>query len=129
MFIPKQYHLHALAPASILLLLLSSMPAAIAQTQATPDNSATNKSQNQSTTADQQKNNVSDRELTAKIRRSVVADKSLSMYGHNVKIIVAGGSATLKGPVHSEAEKQTIGQKAADIVGASKVSNELTVKQ
>ncbi len=50
------------------------------------------------------------------------------MYGHNVKIVVVGGSATLKGPVHSEAEKQAIGQKAADIVGPGKVTNEITVK-
>ncbi|AXC10243.1 transport-associated protein [Acidisarcina polymorpha] len=129
MFILKQRLVPAFAPASVLLLLLSSVPAATAQTQGTPDNAGTNKSQNQSATADQQKNNVSDRELAAKIRRSVVSDKSLSMYSHNVKIVVAGGSATLKGPVHSEAEKQAIGQKAADIVGADKVSNELTIKQ
>ena len=69
------------------------------QTQTTPDNSANNRQQNQSRTADQQKNNTSDRELTAKIRRSVVADKSLSTYAHNVKIIVSGGAVTLKGPV------------------------------
>ena len=35
-------------------------------------------------------------------------DKSLSTYGHNVKIITKDGSVTLKGPVRSEEEKQAI---------------------
>jgi hyperosmotically inducible protein len=117
------------APLGVLLLSFSLLPAAFAQTQAAPDNSANNRVQNKSKTADQQKNNTSDRELTAKIRRAVVADKSLSTYGHNVKIIVLGGAVTLKGPVHTEAEKQTIATKAADVVGQDKVTNQLTVKQ
>ena len=59
-----------------------------------------------------------------------MADKSLSTYGHNVKIIAQNGSVTLKGPVHSEEEKQTIESKAAEVVGgADKVSNQLSVKQ
>jgi osmotically-inducible protein OsmY len=36
---------------------------------------------------------------------------------------------TLKGPVHSDAEKQSIGDKAAEAAGADKVTNQLTVKQ
>lgn len=126
MFIAK-HRLTALVPAGILLLSLGSSPALFAQAKA-PDNSGTNKTQNQPVTADQQKNNVSDRDLTAKIRRSVIADKSLSMYAHNVKIIVVGGSVTLKGPVHSDAEKQTIEKKATDIAGSGKVTNDITVK-
>jgi osmotically-inducible protein OsmY len=34
----------------------------------------------------------------------------------------------LKGPVRSEDEKQAVEQKAAEVAGAGKVSNELTVK-
>ncbi len=117
------------AVASTLVLSLSLLPAAVAQTQATPDNSANNRTQNQSRTADQQKNNASDRATTAKIRRAVVSDKSLSTYGHNVKIIVVGGTVTLKGPVHSEAEKQSIAAKAAEVAGQDKVTNQITVKQ
>ncbi|MGI4831808.1 MAG: BON domain-containing protein, partial [Janthinobacterium lividum] len=118
-----------IGPASILLLCLGLLPGAFAQTQATPDNSGNNRSQNQTQTADQGKNNKSDREQTAAIRRSIVGDKSISTYGHNVKIIVIGGAVTLKGPVHSEAEKQNIGNKAAQVVGADKVTNQITVKQ
>ena len=92
-----------------------------------PDNTAQNKGQQ--TTADQQKSNTSDREITRKIRQSVVADKSLSTYGHNVKIITQGGMVTLKGPVHSDEEKQAIASDAAAVVGQDKVSNQLTVKQ
>ena len=115
--------------AGVILLSLSMLPAALAQTQAAPDNSASNRTQNRSATADQQKDDAADRTLTAKIRRAVVSDKSLSMYAHNVKIVVVGGAVTLKGPVHSEAEKQSVAAKAAEIAGPNKVSNQLTVKQ
>jgi osmotically-inducible protein OsmY len=92
-----------------------------------PDNSAQNKDHD--TTADQQKSNRSDREITQQIRRSIVSDKSLSTYGHNVKVITQNGAVTLKGPVHSEEEKQAIAAKAAQVAGQDKVTNELTVKQ
>jgi hyperosmotically inducible protein len=128
MFNVTKQRLTALVPATILLFSLGAAPALLAQAKA-PDNSGTNKTQNQPVTADQQKNDVSDRGLTAKIRRSVIADKSLSMYAHNVKIIVVAGAVTLKGPVRSDAEKQTIEKKATDIVGAGKVTNDITVKQ
>jgi osmotically-inducible protein OsmY len=114
---------------TVLLLLLSVLPHALSQTQGAPDNSANNRSQNQSQTADQQKDNAADRTMTAKIRRAIVSDHSLSTYGHNVKVIVSGGTVTLKGPVHSEAEKQSIVAKAGAIAGQDKVTDRLTVKQ
>ena len=116
----------SVASTSILMLCLTAMPV-LAQTQAAPDNSGSNRVQNQTQTADQGKNDKLDRMMTAKIRRSVVADKSLSMYAHNVKIIVVGGAVTLKGPVRSEAEKQAVADKAAHV--AAKVDNQITVKQ
>jgi hyperosmotically inducible protein len=80
-------------------------------------------------TADRQKMNPADRALTAKIRKSVMADKSLSSYAHNVKIISQNGTVTLKGPVHSDEEVKTIVSKATDEAGSSdKVVNQLTVK-
>lgn len=94
------------------------------------DNSAINKHDNGSTepTADQQKNAHSDVDLTAKIRRSIVDDKSLSTNAHNVKIIAQNGLVTLKGPVQSEAEKSTIEQKASSIAGQSNVKNDIDVQ-
>jgi hyperosmotically inducible protein len=96
-----------------------------------PDNTAVNKGDQSSgaVTADQQKMNPTDRALTAKIRRSIVADKSLSMYAHNVKIISQDGVVTLKGPVRSADEVQSIVSKANDIAGSpDKVVNQLTVQ-
>lgn len=97
------------------------------QTTAPADNSANNKMHHK--TADQQKENTSDRDITRKIRRSLTQDKSLSTYAHNIKIITQDGAVTLKGPVHSEEEKQAIAAKAAEIAGQDKVTNQLTVKQ
>ncbi len=91
-----------------------------------PDNSAHNKSQK--TTADQSSHSASDREITQKIRKAVMADKSLSTYGHNCKIIAQNGMVTLKGPVHSEDEKTAIVSHAAEIVGKDHVTDNLTVK-
>ena len=79
-------------------------------------------------TADQGKNNQTDRAMMQKIRQAVMADKSLSTYAHNVKIIAQDGKVTLKGPVHTEAEKQSIEQKATDVAGAGNVTNEITIK-
>lgn len=96
-----------------------------------PDNTAINKRDRDSAapTADQQKMNAADRNLTAKIRRSIMADKSLTTYAHNVKIISQDGTVTLKGPVRSDAEVTTIMAKAVEVTGsAGKVVNQMSVK-
>ena len=95
-----------------------------------PDNTKVNE-RNRNTaapTADQQKENRPDRDITRDIRRSIMADKSLSTYAHNVKIISQNGMVTLKGPVRSEEEKSAIEAKAAEIVGKEKVTSQLEVK-
>ena len=69
------------------------------------NNSTVNQTQGE--TADQQSEATSDRMLT-RIRQALIADKSLSTFGHNVKIITKDGSVTLKGPVQSQEEKQSI---------------------
>jgi hyperosmotically inducible protein len=106
---------------------LVALPA-IAQ-QPAPDNTKVNKADRAkgAVTADQQKENASDRDLAQKIRQSVVGDKALSTYAHNVKIVAQNGQVTLKGPVRSEAEKTSIAAKATEIAGADKVTNEITV--
>jgi hyperosmotically inducible periplasmic protein len=78
-------------------------------------------------TADQQKENTSDRQLTAQIRRAIVKDKSLSTSAHNVKIIAQSGNVTLKGAVKTDAEKQAVESKAAQVVGEGKVNSEIQV--
>ncbi len=78
-------------------------------------------------TAGQQKMDPADQQLTQKIRKAIMADKSLSTYAHNVKVISRDGMVTLKGPVRSDAEKSTIEAKATEVAGAGKVTNEITV--
>ena len=94
--------------------------------QAAPDNSVQNK--NQGTTADQQTNAKSDRMMTAQIRKAIIADKGLSTYAHNVKVVVLNGNVTLKGPVKSDDEKQKVATDTASVVSASNIANQLTVK-
>ena len=79
-------------------------------------------------TADQQKGNRSDRDITQQVRKAIIADKSLSTYAHNVKVITQNGMVTLKGPVRSEEEKKAIEAKAAEVAGGDKVTNEMDVK-
>jgi hyperosmotically inducible protein len=81
-------------------------------------------------TADQQKVNATDQQLTRNIRRSIMADKSLSTYAHNVKIISQNGAVTLKGPVKSDGEKKAVVAKAVAVAGsADKVTDEISVKR
>jgi hyperosmotically inducible protein len=100
---------------------------AVAQQCAQADNTAQNKNQNK--TADNQPNAKSDRLTTANVRKAIIADKNLSMYAHNVKIITINGMVTLKGPVKSEDEKNQVATDAAGVVPAGSITNHLTVKQ
>ena len=117
----------SLAGASLLLVIPVWAQQQPASTQ--PDNTKLNQRDRQpgEPTADQQKENTSDRDLAKQVRQSFVHDKSLSTYAHNVKVIAQGGKVTLKGPVHSEEEKNALGAKAAEIAGASNVDNQLDV--
>jgi len=95
-----------------------------------PDNSAVNVRDRApgAMSAGQQSNAKSDLEITREIRRAVVKDHSLSMLAHNVTIVSANGSVTLRGPVNTEEEKTAIASKAQAIAGASKVDDQLEVK-
>jgi len=100
------------------------------QASPAPDNTKVNerdRSQNEPT-ADQQKDNRSDRDITQQIRQSIMKDKSLSTYAHNIKIVTKDGQVTLKGPVRSEDEKQAIEAKAAEVARDGKVTSELNIK-
>lgn len=110
------------------LALVSAQKATESQPPKQPDNTGVNKRDRNKAepTAGQQKENPSDREITRKIRRAVVRDKSLSTYAHNVKIITQDGAVTLRGPVRSEAEKKNIEAKAAEVAGAN-VKSELEI--
>jgi len=100
-----------------------------AQGQTPPDNTGANKveSNDAHRTAQGQSNEPSDLEVTREIRRSVVADSSLSTYAHNVKIVTEAGRVTLNGVVRTDAEKAAVVSKAAQVAGASNVVDELKV--
>jgi hyperosmotically inducible periplasmic protein len=94
--------------------------------QTAPDNTKQNKDQT-SPTADQQKMNPADRAITQKIRKAVHDDTSLSTYAHNIKIITQDGKVTLRGPVRSEEEKNSLQAKAVTIAGQENVTNQLEI--
>jgi hyperosmotically inducible protein len=97
-----------------------------------PDNTKVNKRDRKAgeATADQQKANASDQDLTKRIRQSIMADKSLSTYAHNIKVISQNGAVTLKGPVKSDDEKKAVVAKAVAVAGsADKVTDQISVKR
>ena len=107
---------------------LISVATASAQAPA-PDNTKTNARDRNAAqkTAGDQSNTRSDLETTREIRKAIVADKDLSSYAHNIKIVTVSGKVTLKGPVHTEAERTAVAAKAADVVGAANVVNHVSV--
>ena len=79
-------------------------------------------------TAGDQAENETDRKISADVREAVVADNSLSMNAHNVKIITSGGTVTLRGPVKSNEEKAAIESKAKQVAGVTRVDNLLEIE-
>jgi len=108
---------------------LTLMPAQ--QSGKAPDNTGVNRADRAAgqPTADQAKNDRSDRDVMKQIRKDIVSDKSLSTYAHNVKVIANNGKVTLEGPVRSDEERKAVESKAAAVVGAENVTNQLTVKE
>ena len=104
-------------------------PAAASDATAADNTKRNASEQNKDTdTAEKQSNSKDDLALTQKIRQAVMKDGSLSMSAKNVKIIAQDGKITLKGPVDSQQEKDTIGSAAGEIAGKDKVDNQLEVK-
>ena len=117
-------------------LLIIAAQSALSQSSTAPstgtvpaDNTKSNKldPSNTAATADAQKDNAGDRTITQRIRKSLVTDKSLSTYAHNVKIVSVDGTVTLNGVVRSEDEKSAIEAKAVSVAGSGHVVNDLKV--
>ena len=100
----------------------------VAQSSA-PDNSKANavsaNSTDKRSTAEGQSNGAKDLAITQQIRKSIMADKALSTYAHNVKIVTINGNVTLNGVVRDRREKDEIAAKAGAV--APSVVNDLTV--
>ena len=122
-----QHRRRRILRAIVVISVLLAPASALAQTPADNTKVNTRDRAKGAVTADQQKENASDRELTQKIRRALMQDKTLSSYAHNVKVIAQGGQVTLKGPVRTEGEKRTVETKAVEVAGAGHVTNEMSV--
>jgi hyperosmotically inducible protein len=107
---------------------IGAMPVTQAQTPA-PDNTRSNKADpsNTTMTADSQKNDASDLQISKQIRGSIVADKSLSTYAHNIKIVSVSGNVTLNGVVRSQQERDSIQSKAQAVVSSGTITNNLKI--
>lgn len=94
------------------------------------DNTKINKRDTAATelTADEQKSSESDMNITQRIRQEIVKNKKLSTYAKNVKIITIDGKVTLKGPVRSRTEVDSILKTARATAGEANITNEMTVE-
>jgi len=75
-----------------------------------------------------QKPVLSDRKMTHQIHTAIVADTTLPYCAHIVNVQADQGKVTLQGKVHTEEEKETVGDKAAAIAGEKNVTNDILVK-
>ena len=116
--------------ASVVLLSAGYMNAqAQNPTPVAPDNSGINvRDRNPAAvTAGEQSESRSDLKLTRRIRKAIMADKSLSITAKNIKVISSNGNVILRGPVKTAEEKSAIGDKATAIAGADNVNNQLEI--
>jgi osmotically-inducible protein OsmY len=93
-----------------------------------PDNAANNVQDRDanSTTPLDQSEDTADLQMTAKIRRAIIHDKSISVDGHNVKIITTKDHMIyLRGPVANDAECKKIEMIAKRKAGDYTVKNDL----
>ncbi|MDP9149045.1 MAG: BON domain-containing protein [Myxococcota bacterium] len=94
-----------------------------------PDNSAVNERDRHATlTPMDQGNKDGERQVTAAIRRTLMADKSLSFTAKNVKIITVGSRVTLRGTVKTDQERSTIETSARQTSGVTEVDDQIEVK-
>jgi osmotically-inducible protein OsmY len=105
------------------------LQSAVAQTAPPADNTKSNQTDpsNKEVTADDQKENATDRGIVSRIRKSLMAEKNLSTYAHNVKIVAVDGQVTLNGVVRSDEEKRKVASLAEEVVGKRNVVNDLKV--
>ena len=91
------------------------------------DNTARNARDRQAKTLTplDQSEKASDLEVTQRIRKALVRDKTLSTNAKNVKIITIDGAVTLRGPVKDASEKQLIERTAIKVAGKHHVRDQL----
>ena len=116
--------------ASCLLILVNIGSAALAEHAPKADNTAQNSGalQTDAVTAEKQGNSKDEGTVLAAIRKSIMAEKGLSMDAQNVKVVYSKkGLVILRGPVDSPEEKSKIAELAKGCAGVTSVKNQLTV--
>lgn len=79
-------------------------------------------------TPDEQKGDKKDIQITTKIRKALIKDKTLSVNAHNIKIITSNRVVTLRGIVEYAGESLAIEKIAKKIRGVLRVDNQLEIK-
>lgn len=74
-----------------------------------------------------QPNDQTDIKLAAIVRRAISKDSSLSTMAHNVKIVAANGTVTLRGSVKGDDEKSEVETVVRSVDGVQRVTNDLDV--
>ena len=94
-----------------------------------PDNTAVNArdASGATKTPIDQDENQADVERTAEIRKRILNQPDLSLNAQNAKVITSQGKVTLRGPVKSDAERDTLVRLASEVAGANNVENQLEV--
>ena len=94
------------------------------------DNTARNArdSNGKTVTPTDQSESEGDRALTQRIRKNILDNDALSTNAHNVKIVTENGVVTLRGPVNTPQEKNTVVAAAEMTSGVKRVDDQLEVK-
>jgi osmotically-inducible protein OsmY len=94
-----------------------------------PDNTAVNErdATGATKTPIDQDENPADVERTAEIRKRILDQPDLSISARNAKVMTSQGKVTLRGPVPSDAERDTLVRVATEVAGAGNVDNQLEV--
>jgi osmotically-inducible protein OsmY len=94
-----------------------------------PDNTAVNQRDAEGTTQTpiDQKETQADVNTTAEIRQRITAADGLSINAQNAKVVTENGKVTLRGPVESAAERDTLDRIAREVAGDANVDNQLEV--
>jgi hyperosmotically inducible periplasmic protein len=113
------------------LICISTLALSAVAQETKPDNTGKNERDRstETKTSGDQSNSSEDTKITANVRRALVKDSSLTMTAKNVKIVTAGGTVTLRGPVKSAEEKTKIEQLAAAAANGAKIDNQLEIKE
>lgn len=109
----------------------TSPPVAVPPSTPAPDNTRVNQRDADmaaTKTPIDQNENQADIDRTAEIRKRIVDTPDMSINAQNVKVITANGKVTLRGPVNSESERETIAKIATAVAGDGNVDNQLEVK-